>query len=310
MGYDLTPFQHAYIIERFYGNTSLRRISFDFRNNFGLPISAATVLRRVVENTITASEVMEYLMKTECIGSTQKKSDFIPVLGDIWEVDETSLPIGKERVPLIAVKDLKTCYFPAANLEKASTIETTARALICARDLARKCPVELRGDGNPAYEKAVRLAFGRKTKLTINKKIGPMGQDQSIEGTFGASIKSWIKSKRSLHSWLISPIIVKGYILDYHFARPCEALCGQTPAEAAMAWNPLDGKRGWPALLQLAEYYGKTIVTSKKQNKISKRIQRQITLDELPLIDNNWTRKDDPSTGNRNKQLRLGSFLT
>lgn len=309
MVYHLTPFHKSYILQSFYGKESLRRIAYNFRENFHLPISAATVLRRAVENTQIAYEGVEYLMKKEPLLPSQTESDFSPRFGDIWEIDEIWLPLGKKNFPFIVVKDLKTCFFPAANLEKKSTVETTANVLISARELARKCPVELRGDGNPAYQEAVKRVFGRKTTLIINKKTSKAGENKSIEATFGGSIRSWIKSKRSLHSWLISPIVLKGYILDYHFARPCEALCGQTPAKVTMDWNPLDGIRGWPALLQLGEYYAKKTVTFRKQNH-SYRIQKQVTLDGLSLVNSSWTRTDHKSTSVSNKQMRLGSFLS
>jgi hypothetical protein len=308
MGYKLTAFQRAYILQSFYGKESLRRIAFNFRENFHLPISAATILRRAVEDTLMVNDAIDYLMRDGNPLPLVKESDFVLRLGDIWEIDEIWLPLGKENFPVIAVKDLKTCFFPAAPIEKTSSIETTANTLIYARKLAHKCPVELRCDGNAVYDKAKKIALGNKTKLTINKKTTKAGKNQSIEGTFGGTIRSWIKSKRSLHSWLISPIIIKGYFLDYHFAKPCEALCGIPPAEIAIAWNPLDGVRGWPALLQLAEYYSKTIVTSKKQKQVSKRIQMQITLDGLQLKDSNWTRKDDSLSGISNKKCNWVHF--
>jgi len=309
VGYSLDLFQTAYIVGRFYGGESLRRICLDFRNDFSFPISASTSLRLIVAKTKTAYEAVDHLMEMERLSPTQK-SGFSPILGDIWEIDEIWLPLGRENFPLIVVKDLKTCFFPAANPARGSSIETTTEALVCARDIARKCPVELRGDGNPAYKKAVRRAFGHKTKLTVHKKIGPMSQDQSIEGTFGAAVRNRIKGMRSLHSWAVSPIIIKGMVLDYHFARPCEALIGKTPAEAAMTWNPLDGKRGWPALLRLAEYYERTRLSLKKQVQVYSKIHRQITFDELPIVDKRLIGKDGPLTCDRNKQLQLSSFLT
>jgi hypothetical protein len=99
-------------------------------------------------------------------------------------------------------------------------------------------------------------------------------------------------------------------VLDYHFARPCEALIGKTPAEAAMAWNPLDGKRGWPALLGLAENYERTRHYLKKQGQVCSRIHRQITFDELQIVDKMLIRKNDPLTCDRNKQLQMSLFLT
>jgi hypothetical protein len=304
MGYPpLTKFQRAYILEQFYGKGGLRQISFNFRNNFNLPLSPPTLLRRIIDNVKIISETIDILIKNEYVAN--KKSMFRPNLGNIWEIDETPVKIGKEFYPLIVVKDLKTCYFVAASIEKSSTIETTTKTLISSKNLARKCPVEIRGDGNTVYEKAVKRAFNGKTKLTINKKIGQMGQDQSIEGTFGGSIKSWIKSKRSLHSWSIAPIILKGYFLNYHFARPCEALCGRTPAEVAMEWNPIDKRSGWQTLLGLTEYYRKILpLKSDYMNSIPIPGQTYIN------VPDSWNsnRIKENQSNIINKQLKLNSF--
>ena len=309
MGYDLTLFQTAYIVERFFGGAPLRRIALDFRNNFGLPISAATILRRVVEIIKTVDGSLRYLMDAERTETGHPNFGFTPVLGDIWEIDEIYLQIGRKRFPLIVVKDLKTCFIVAAKLAKSTTIKTVSEVLVCARETANKYPRELRGDGHPAYPRAVKCAFGRRTKLTIHKKVGQMGQDQSIEGTFGSAIRSRIKRMRSLHSLEKSPIIIRGLILDYLFARPCEALNGQTPAELAMAWNPIDGKRGWPALLQLAKHYGKIRFPAKKKGQVCVT-QRQTTLDESLLVEKKTMKKGRRVPWDRNKQLQLGSFLT
>jgi hypothetical protein len=309
MGYDLTLFQEAYIVSRFFGGASLRRIALDFRNDFGLPISPATILRRVLEIVKTVDNTVEYLMKTERTETGQQhKLGFAPALGDTWEIDEVYIPLEGKDYPLIVIKDLKTCFIVAPKLARSVTIKAVTEVLICARETANKCPKELRGDGHRSYPKSVKRAFGDKTKLTIHKKIGQMGQDQSIEATFGNAIRSRIKRMKSLHSWDKSPIIIRGLILDYIFARPCEALNGKTPAESAMAWKPIDGKRGWPALLRLAEHYAKRRRTLRKKNNAKRKIQRQVTFDEFTFA-GRPTKKGSRATFDRKKQLQLSSFL-
>ena len=304
MGYTLTLFQEADIVSRFFGGEPLRRIALDFRNAFGLPMSSPTILRRVWETVKTVDSTVKYLMKTERTRTGQQhKSGFVPVLGDTWEIDEVYIPLGRKRFPLIVIKDLKTCFIVAAKLAKSATIKAVTEALICARETANKCPKELRGDGHPSYKKAVKRAFGKKTMLIINKKIGKMGQDQSIEATFANAIRSRIKRMKSLHSWNKSPIIIKGLILDYNFARPCEALNGKTPAEAAMAWEPIDGKRGWHALLKMAKHYAKRRSPKNAKGKT----QRQLTFDEIILGKRSTNRSF--ATFDRKKQLQLSSFL-
>jgi transposase-like protein len=306
MGYNLTLFQEAYIVSQFFGGAPTRRVALDFRNAFGLPISAPTVLRRVRKNVKNVANTIKYLMNKERTkAGSKRKLGFTPLLGNIWEIDEIYIPVGKKRCPLVVVKDLKTCFIVVAKLARSVTIKEVTKVLICARETANKCPVELRGDGHPSYSKAVKQAFGDKTKLTINKKIGQMGQDQSIESTFGNAIRSRMKRMKSLHSLARSHVIIQGLVIDYLFARPCEALNGKTPAEAAMAWKPVDGKRGWHALLRLAGCYAKKSDVIK-MNSRKEKFQKQLTFDEFPGC---LSTKSSCKASNHGRQLKLSLFL-
>ena len=53
-------------------------------------------------------------------------------LGNVWEIDEIYLQIGRKRFPLIVVKDLKTCFIVAARLAKSATIAAITEVLFCA----------------------------------------------------------------------------------------------------------------------------------------------------------------------------------
>jgi len=112
---------------------------------------------------------------------------------------------------------------------------------------------------------------------------------------------------RSLHSWDKSPMVIRGLILDYNFARPCEALNGKTPAELAMAWKPLDGKRGWLELLQLAEQHAKGRGIPRKKKEIG-NIQKQTTFD-LFLLGKTAAKNGCCPTFDHKQQRRLDLFL-
>ncbi len=257
LGYKLSLDQIAFICELFYGGLSLRRVSAVFRDRCGLPISPPTIFRRVVEWVEMADEATMFLMKN-------RKLDFKLYTGDIWEIDEIYFKVKEKRAPLIVVRDLKTSFCVSRNLVDSVTSKAVKVTLASAKDLAHKCPRELRCDGHAAYHRAVRAVFRGKTKLAVNKRVGGRGMNQSIEGTFSV-LRGRLRGMRSLHSLDTSPVIVKGLILDHNFVRSSVVLGNRTPAELALRWKPLNGKGGWFFLLRLADYYRKGVLDSQKR---------------------------------------------
>ena len=268
MGYRLTLGHIAYILDGFYGGWSLRRTSANFRRRFGLPISPPTILRRVADWVEIVDEAVAYFVKegkSVRIHGEKRQFGFKLQFGDVWEIDEIYLPVEDKDLPLIVVRDLKTVFIIVANLAETPNYEATKQTLAFAKAFVRKYPVEIRGDGNPAYPRAVRVVFRGKTKFTVHKRVGRMGMNQSIEGSF-STLRSRLKAMRSLHSMNLSPIIVKGVILDYNFVRVSEVLGGKTPAEMALRWQLIDCTvGGWSFLLGLAKYYKRTVLGCKKR---------------------------------------------
>jgi len=185
--------------------------------------------------------------------------------GSIWEIDEMYVPLRKSNFPWILVRDLSTTLIISENLAPTATSKAIKETLVKAKTLAHGCPKELRCDGNATYPKAVRAAFRGKTKLSIHKRVGDKGQNQSIEGAIGGGLRSRLKNMRSLHSFRTAPIILRGLALDYNFVRSSNVLLGRPPAELALQKKPLDGKWGWCMLLGLAEFYKRTVLGCKKQ---------------------------------------------
>lgn len=270
MGYKLTLEQDAFILDLFYAGLSLRRIAQIFRNRYGLPLSPATILRRILCWVKDVDEALTYFME-------RGERGFELQLGDTWEIDELYVKLREKRLPLIVVRDLKTTFDVGTNLAETVTSDAVKTALIRAKAVAHKCPLELRCDGLPVYEGAVRDVFGNSTKLSIHRRVRKEGQNQSIEG-HNAAFRSRLKVMRSLHSKDKSPIVVKGLIIDYNFVRPSSVLVDMTPAERAFSKRTIDGKHSWFTLLELAESYRKTILNMRKR-KGNSRSSRNSTLD-------------------------------
>jgi len=259
MGYRLTLKQIAFVFELFYGGVPLRRASTIFRDIYELPISPSTILRRIVNWGKVVDETTTFLIKNRKLG-------FDLHVGDVWEIDEIYLKVRNKRAPLIAVRDLRTSFFVGGNFADSVTSKAVKVALALARDLAHKCPRELRCDGHAAYNRAVRAVFRGETKLVVHKRDGRKGQNQSIEGTFSV-LRSRLRRMKSLHSFETSFAIVKGLVLDHNFVRSSVVLGNRTPAELALRWKPLDGKGGWLFLLGLADYYKKRVLNPPRQKK-------------------------------------------
>ena len=269
MGYKLSLEQIAFILEAFFGGISIRRIVCQFRDRYGLPISASTVLRLIVKWVQLSYEAVMFFLSEGriLIAGSKLKLDFKLHLGDIWEIDETYLPVRGKRLPLVLVRDLKTGFIIVGKLVWSVTANAIKEVLIIAKSLAFKCPKELRCDGLQSYARPVKVVFKGNTKLSIHKREGDMGMNQAMEGTIRA-LKDRLKKMLGLHSFKVSPIIVIGVILDFNFVRRSEALGGKTPAELALRRKPLLSRgEGWLFLLKLAKHYKRFSNAKKRTNR-------------------------------------------
>jgi hypothetical protein len=258
VGYKLTLEQSAFILDLFYAGLSLRKISQIFRARYGLPLSPATILRRILQWVTDVDIAITYFLE-------KGENGFELDVGDIWEIDEMYFPYKRGKLLLIIVRDLKTAFVLGAILAYTVTSEAVKNALIAAKAVAHKCPLELRCDGLPVYDGAVKDVFGSSTKLSVHKRVGKMGQNQSMEGSNGV-FRNRFKAMRSLHSAEKSPIIMRGLVIDNNWVRYSTVLFGRTPAELALKKEPIDGKHSWLMLLELAEYYKRNIANLRKRS--------------------------------------------
>ncbi len=270
MGYRLTLEQYAYLLDLFYAGICLRKLSRLFRAHYGIPISPATILRRILYWVKEVDEALTYYIE-------KGEYSFEFQFGDIWETDEMFLRLGKNELALMVVRDLKTGFDVGINIDYPVTIEAVKVAFRNAVDTAKKSPVEVRCDGLPVYDQAAKDVFGTKTKLSVYKREDDRGQNQAIEGHNGV-FRVRFNAMKSLHSKEKSPLIIKGLVIDYNFVNPSPSLSDMTPAEVALNKKSIDGKHSWFLLLKLAIDYKKNI-SPKKRNRRSK--SKDSTLDSF-----------------------------
>lgn len=270
-GYNLTLQQIAYLLDHFYAGISLRKLKRLFRALFGIPISEATILRRILYWIPLVDEALAYNIE-------KGGGNFDFNFGDIWETDEMFFPMGKTELALMVTRDLKTGFDVGYNIDYPVTIQAVTIEFRNAKSTAKKSPAELRCDGLNVYEPACKAVFGNGTKLSVFKKDDKRGKNTAIEGHNGV-FKARFNAMKSLHSKNKSHIIIKGMIIDYNFVNPSPSLNEMTPAEVALNKKPIDGIHSWLGLLKLAVDYRKT----EAGKKITKRPKsRDSTLDQFP----------------------------
>jgi len=269
-GYSLTLQQIAYLLDHFYAGVSLRKLKRLFRALFGIPISEATILRRILYWIPAVDEALVYNIE-------KGGGNFDFKFGDMWETDEMFFPMGKTELALMIVRDLKTGFDVGVNIDFSVTIKAVTIEFKNAKSTAKKSPVELRCDGLNVYESAAKEVFGNETKLSVHKKEDKRGKNSAIEGHNGV-FKARFNAMKSLHSKEKSHIIIKGMVIDYNFVNPSPSLNEMTPAEVALNKKPIDGIHSWLRLLKLVVDYKKNI-NPKKRNRKSK--SKDSTLDSF-----------------------------
>ena len=259
-GYDLTLQQIAYLIDHFYAGVSLRKLKRLFRALYGIPISEATILRRILYWVQAVDEALIYYI-------AKGGDDFDFKFGDRWETDEMFFPMGKTKLALMVARDLKTGFDVGYNIDYPVTIEAVKIEFKNAKTTAKKCPIELRCDGLNVYEPAAREVFGNETKLSVQVKDDKRGKNSAIEGHNGV-FRARFNAMKSLHSKEKSHIIIKGAIINYNFVDPSPSLNEMTPAEVALNKKPIDGMHSWLTLLKLTVSYKKIEGKKRKRSKL------------------------------------------
>ena len=162
-GYSLTLQQIAYLLDHFYAGVSLRKLKRLFRAFYGIPISEATILRRILFWVPAVDEALSYNIE-------KGGGNFDFKFGDRWETDEMFFPMGKLELALMIVRDSKTGFDIGVNIDFSVTIKGVTIAFKNAKLTAKKSPIELRCDGLNVYQPAAKEAFGNDNQLSIQKK--------------------------------------------------------------------------------------------------------------------------------------------
>jgi putative transposase len=201
----------------YYDGVSLEAISRQLTHIYGNYTSDATVYDWITRFTKEAIKIAD---------------DYKPNVGGKWIADETVVLINGRKWWLFDVIDSRTRFLLATHLARARTVEDVQSVMCEAYQKAGRLPKAIFTDGLNSYVDGIRLTFGDKVKHVQTKPFTEGNNTNLIERMQG-TIKSRTKVMRGLKKLKSAELILDGFLVNYNYFRPHDALDGKTPAEVA-----------------------------------------------------------------------------
>ena len=181
----------------------------------------------------------------------------IPRVGDWFRADEVWVKIAGERKFLFASIDDDTRYWLASDIADTKFQHNANHLLELTKRQAGKIPRNFITDGLPAYMKASKKVFGKKTNHIRHIHLKGDMNNNKME-RFNGEFRDREKVFRGLKN-VESPIL-DGFRVYYNFTKKHSALGGKTPAEASKIL--VDGTNKWKTIIQNA-----SLEMSKNENE-------------------------------------------
>ncbi len=225
-GNDATPGMHyppdriAAALNMFYEGLSIDKIRRQLESLYGVYPSDSTVYEWIIRFTKAAV----------------KESENVQVqVGHEWVADETMLKLDKGvDVWFWDIEDSKTRFLLASHMSLSRTTQDAQQLMERAYQVAGHAPKVIVTDKLAVYLDGIELVFGADTKHVQSQGFKVQPNTNLIE-RFHGTLKSRNKTLRSLHNMETARIILDGWLVNYNFFRPHEALADWTPGEAAKA---------------------------------------------------------------------------
>ncbi len=167
-----------------------------------------------------------------------KEARFIKIkVGDLWICDETVLRIDGKNVWFWDVIDDDTRFLLNSRVSYSRTTKDAQALFEQTSKRANKVPKTVITDKLYAYLDGLELAFGADTEHIQSKGFSVQPNTNLIE-RFHGTLKARTKVMRGLKNLESAIEFTDGWLVNYNFFRPHEALGGKTPAEVAKADFP------------------------------------------------------------------------
>ncbi|MBI2872946.1 MAG: IS6 family transposase [Chloroflexi bacterium] len=238
------PDQIATALQSFYEGLSLNAIRRQLDQLYGKLPSDSTVYEWIVRFTKAA----QWEANHACVHASK-----------VWAVDETVLEIDGKNAWFWDVIDDETRFLLASHLSVSRTMEDAVAVLVRAQKVAMLPPRFIVSDGLAAYPDAVDRVFGADTVHIRSRGIRDEINNNLIE-RFHGTIKQRTKVMRGMQNIETAKLVMGGWLVNYNFFRPHEALHGKTPGEMAKVQFPFTN---WAAVVHRG-YHRQEIRTGGK----------------------------------------------
>ncbi|MBI4286664.1 MAG: IS6 family transposase [Chloroflexi bacterium] len=229
-GMKYPPDQIACAVRLFYKGLSLEKIRRELDSLYHVRPSDSTVYEWVVRFTKVAVQEAKF--------SSLK-------VGSEWVADETVLQLDRGvNVWFWDIIDEDTRFLLASHLSLTRTTKDAQALMEKALERAGKTPRVIYTDKLASYLDGIELTFGADTK---HRQGGPFDIENNTNKIerFHGTLKSRTEIMRGMHNPTTATLIMDGWLINYNFMRPHEALkdlppkgIEKTPAEVAKATYP------------------------------------------------------------------------
>jgi transposase-like protein len=184
-----------------------------------------------------------------------------PTVGDVWIADETVLKIDGQNVWVYDIIDTKTRFLLASRIALSRTTHQAQMLMEEASRKAGKVPKEVITDKNTSYLDGIELAFGADTEHKQSRPFVSKDSTNMIERYHG-TLKERTKVMRGLKDIGSAQQFLDGFMVNYNYFRPHEALEGKTPAEVAKVDYSV---KNWADLTRLPVSKGEEVKSHGKR---------------------------------------------
>jgi transposase-like protein len=173
-----------------------------------------------------------------------------PDVGYVWLADETVINVAGKQYWLMDIIDVKTRFLIASHLSPTRRVEDIQETMRGAYTFTGRMPKVIMTDHLQAYDYAIGLTFGDKTKHLKVEKFTAKPNNNIIERMQG-TIRARTKVMRDLKSLDTARMILDGFVIHYNYIRPHDTLSSKdndvTPAMKAHINFPY---KNWESLIR------------------------------------------------------------
>lgn len=224
----------------------------------GLSIDA---IRRQIDSLYhvypSDSTVYEWIVRFTKAAVKEAKFSNLKV-GGVWIADETVLKLDKDvNVWFWDILDDETRFLLASHMSMTRTIKDAQKLMEKALERAGKPPRVIYTDKLAAYLDGIELTFGADAKHKQGNPFDVENNTNLIE-RFHGTLKARTKVMRGMHNPKTATLIMDGWLINYNFFRPHEALHNRTPGQVAKADFPY---KSWNDVVMANNVKGESCVS-------------------------------------------------